>query len=79
MEHYKILARGIARPEVLGVLFEAFDGAWAELEPEVGADPIARAHAQEKLARVILSFNENRIVEREWIKDAALAIMRKET
>ena len=77
MEPYQILAQGVERPERLGVLFDAFDAAWAELEPHVGTDPQAAADAQEKLARAILTFNQYSLVDPEWIKDAALAIIRK--
>jgi hypothetical protein len=78
MEPYQILAKGVVRPERLNVLFDAFDAAWIELEPNVGADPGATALAQEKLALTILSFNQYSMVDCEWIKDAAVEIMRKE-
>ncbi len=78
MEPYQILAKGVVRPERLSVLFDAFDAAWVELEPIVGADPTAATDAQEKLARTILSFNQYALVDREWIRDAAVAIMRQQ-
>jgi len=79
MEPYQILAQGVSRPERLGVLFDAFDAAWLELKAIVSADPTAAADAQERLARTILSFDQYSLVDRDWIKDAALAIMRKES
>ena len=49
----------------------------AELAPQVSADPLAVADTQEKLGRAILTFNQYSMVDPEWIKDAALAIIRK--
>jgi hypothetical protein len=77
MEPYQILAIGVSRPDRLGVFFDAFDAAWAELAPQISADPLTVADSQEKLARAILTFNQYSMVDPEWIKDAALAIMRK--
>ena len=77
MEPYQILAQGVVSPERIHVYFDAFDAAWAELGPEIGSDPTEAAKAQEMLARVILTFNQYTCVDRDWIKDAALAILRK--
>lgn len=77
MEPYQILAKGVVSPDRIHVYFDAFDAAWAELGPEIGSDPEATATAQETLARVILTFNQYASVDRDWIKDAALAILRK--
>jgi len=78
MEPYQILAKGVVRPDRLNILFDAFDAAWIELEPNVGSDPTEAANVQERLARTILSFNQYSTVDRNWIKDAAIAVMRKE-
>ena len=77
MEPYQILAQGVVSPERIHVYFDAFDAAWAELGPEIGSDPAEAEKTQEMLARVILTFNQYACVDRDWIKDAALAILRR--
>lgn len=79
MEPYQILAKGVVRPDRLNVLFDAFDAAWSELRVDVGSDPAAVAHLEEKLARTILSFNQYPTVDCQWLRDAAVAILRGKT
>ena len=78
MEPYQILAQGISHPDRLGVLFDAFNAAWVEIEPIVRTDLTKAAGAQEKLARAILLFDRYSFIDLEWIKDAAIAIVRED-
>jgi len=46
-------------PEVLKMLFEVFDNAWADIAPTCGNDPQIVEAARTKLANIILSIASN--------------------
>jgi hypothetical protein len=47
-------------PDVLKVLYQAFDEAWARLAPSCGSDPQAIEAARTQLADVILALAKDR-------------------
>jgi hypothetical protein len=62
-------------PEVLKVLFSAFDDAWAHLAPTHSANPLVIEATRLKLANVILSLAQPDSKDADQIKNAALRIM----
>jgi hypothetical protein len=63
-------------PEVLKVVFEAFDYAWARIAPSCGNDPHVIAATRTKLADVILALAKDRAQpEADELTDSALRIL----
>jgi hypothetical protein len=59
-------------PDVLQVVFEAFDDAWTEVSAGVGKDPGAVEAARLSLATIILSLARTDPIDREGLKAAAV-------
>ena len=62
-------------PDVLRVLYAAFDDAWAHLAPTHSATPLMIEATRLKLANVVLSLAEPNSNDADSIKDAALRTM----
>lgn len=62
-------------PDVLKVLFKAFDDAWEVMAPTISARADAIEATRLKLANVILSLARDGTSDPEKIKNAALRIM----
>jgi hypothetical protein len=59
-------------PEVLKVVFGAFDDAWAVVGPSISNRPEAVEAARLSLAEIVLSLAKSDPIEREALKDAAV-------
>jgi hypothetical protein len=60
-------------PDVLGILFEAFDGAWERLAPTCGSDPQVIETTRSELASAILDLVRERPKSNsDELRDAAL-------
>ena len=74
MEARQLISTATFPPETLHVLFDAFDGAWNELAPEVGIDPEAVETARSELATIVLGLAGADPIERDRLKaDAVLS------
>jgi hypothetical protein len=58
------------------VVYQAFDEAWAVIEPRVGADPRAIEAAREKLAEAVLAVSRHDSTDVDQIKRMALQVFR---
>jgi hypothetical protein len=65
------------RPETLKVMYQAFDDAWAEVTPSIGADPGSVEMARLSLADIMLGLAKTQPIEREGLKSAAVAAFRR--
>jgi hypothetical protein len=65
-------------PDHLRVLFTAFDEAWESIAGEIGSNPLTIEAARLKLANIILSLGKE-AKDPDWLKNAALQIMRAKT
>jgi hypothetical protein len=63
-------------PDTLKVLFEAFDKAWAKLNPGIGNDPATIEAARVRLAEVILSFASPDSTDADRLAALALDVMK---
>jgi hypothetical protein len=71
------LAGGAAfGPDVLKVLFKAFDDAWQEIKPSVSIRPRAQEAARLHLANVILGLAKPDTRDADQLKNDALRIIR---
>ena len=62
-------------PDVLKILFQAFDEAWDSIAGNFGDNPLEIEAARLRLATIILSFPQNEIRNAEQIKSSSLQIM----
>ena len=76
VEAKRLIGQASYGPEMLSVLFQAFDEAWAALAPTCGENPLAIHAARLKLANAILSLAREGIQDIATIRDAALSRMR---
>jgi hypothetical protein len=77
MEAQKVLEdslEGVYAPEALRVIQKAFDEAWQQLGRS-HADPVGRAEARMKLARIMITLARENITDWEWLKRRALQLM----
>jgi hypothetical protein len=63
-------------PETLRVIFEAFDDAWTEVGPSVGADRGAIETGRLSLATIVLSLAKTGPIERESLRRSAVGAFR---
>lgn len=63
-------------PETLKVIFEAFDDAWTEVCPSMGADPGAIEMGRLSLATIVLSLAKTGPIEREGLRGSAVNAFR---
>ena len=72
----RLIGNAAYGPDVLKVLFEAFDGAWARIAPLYGNDPKAIESARTQLANVILALAKDRPKpDAQELRDSALKIL----
>jgi len=65
-------------PDVLKVLFEAVDNAWAAIAPTCGSDPQVVEATRTKLANIILALARDRPKpDADELRDSALRILRR--
>jgi len=63
-------------PDVLNVLFEAFDNTWARIAPSCGTDPQAIEANRIRLANIILALARDRTKpDPNEMRDSALRII----
>lgn len=81
MKARKLIAEGALNSAQLGILFRAFDLAWAKLAPEIGSNPLAIEVSRLKLATVVLAIGDNtsRIADTDLLADTALKAYRVNT
>jgi hypothetical protein len=72
MQGRKLIEGASFGPDTLKVLFEAFDGAWAVLEPRYRADASAAQAARTRLANILLSLARQDSRDAGALRDAAL-------
>jgi hypothetical protein len=65
-------------PDVLKVIFEAFDDAWHEVAPEVSNRASAVDAARLRLATIVLSLAKSGPIERARIKTEAVQEFRRQ-
>jgi hypothetical protein len=63
-------------PDVLRVIFEAFDDAWTEVGPGVGSEPGAVESARSDLATILLSLAKGGPIDRGVLRNAAVGAFR---
>jgi hypothetical protein len=62
-------------PETLGVMFQAFDEAWAEVSHHYAADKAEKERARTRLAHAIVAVAKADSREAQRLKDEALQVM----
>jgi hypothetical protein len=63
-------------PDVLRVLFDAFDDAWARIAPTCGNDPQVVEASRTRLANIILALAHDRPkLDPDELRDSALKIL----
>ena len=65
-------------PDVLKVLYHAFDDAWAEISPEYGGDQRRIEGARINLAHAVLAVASENSRDAEHVKTLALQVFRME-
>jgi hypothetical protein len=81
MEAQKLLEdslEGVYAPEAFRVIQNALDQAWLQVAPS-NADPVRRADARMKLARIMITLARENATDSDWLKKRAIEIMRLET
>jgi hypothetical protein len=64
-------------PDLLGVIFQAYDDAWDEVGAEVSARPSSVETARVSLATIMLSLAAAGPIERDGLKTAAVGAFRR--
>jgi hypothetical protein len=77
MEARQLIGGGAFPPDVLHILFEAFDAAWAEVAADVSNRPDAIETARLTLAGIVLSLARVGPVDRDRIKTEAVDALRQ--
>src|SRR5688572_2843511 len=72
MDARQLIGAAAFPPDVLKVLFDAFDDAWAEVAPDVSGDPTVVDAARLSLAGIVLSVATAGPIDRDAIKAAAV-------
>jgi hypothetical protein len=75
MEARRLIQRASYGPDALKVIGQAFDEAWASIEPNFGSDPVTIEVARLKLAQAILSAARANSHDAEALKRSALEAM----
>jgi hypothetical protein len=76
MDAHQLIGGAAFPPDVLKVLFEAFDDAWSEVAPDVSGDPTVVDAARASLAGLVLSAARAGPIDRDRIKAAAVDAFR---
>jgi len=77
MKARRLLESSSHAPEVLRVVFTAFDMAWEELQREHPTPPDRIAGERERLASVLLSLAPAQVPDPVALKNSALAALRR--
>jgi hypothetical protein len=72
MKALQLIGGATFRPDVLKMVFGAFDDAWAEVGPSISSTPGAVESARLSLADIVLSLAACNLFERDALKDAAV-------
>ena len=76
MKARRLIGSASYGPDVLKVLFEAFDGAWARIAPACGNDPRVVEAARTQLANIILALAKDRPKpDAAELRDSALKLL----
>jgi hypothetical protein len=76
----RLIGNAAYGPDVLKVLFEAFDGAWATIAPTCGNDPQVVEATRTRLASIILALAKDRPKpDAEELRDGALKVLGQAT
>ena len=75
MKARKLLADAVYDPAQLKAIGQAFDHAWAQVEPQVSGRPEAIEAARLKLAEIVLSLAKSGVQDPQQLKDRAVALM----
>jgi hypothetical protein len=63
-------------PDVLQVVFAAFDDAWMEVAPRIGQEPALVEQARLSLATIVLTLSRTGPIDRDNLKTAAVDAFR---
>jgi hypothetical protein len=77
MDARQLIGGAVFPPDVLRVLLDAFDDAWAEVAPDVSGDTTVVDAAQLSLASIVLSVATAGPIDRNAIKAAAVNAFRQ--
>jgi hypothetical protein len=72
MKSRQLIGNAAFQPDVLKVIYQAFDDAWAEVAPNVSARASAMEAARLSLATIVLSLAKMGHVERDSLRTAAV-------
>jgi hypothetical protein len=75
LEAKQLIGQVTYGPDILRVLFQAFDEAWNVLAPKCGENPLAIYAARLKLANAILGLARKDIQDPGAIRDGALKLL----
>jgi hypothetical protein len=76
MRARQLIAGAAFPPDVLKVLFDAFEDAWRELAPHISGDPTVIEAARLSLAEIVLGIARAGPIDRDRIKSAAVDAFR---
>lgn len=71
----KLVEGGSFAPEILAVIYAAFDLAWSDIAAEYGDDPARIEFARTRLAHAVLSAADSENEDPIRLKDAALVVL----
>jgi hypothetical protein len=77
MRARQLIGGAVFPPDVLKVLFAAFDDAWHEVVGDVSSRAAAIDAARLRLATIVLSLAKSGPIEHAHIKDAAVEAFRR--
>ena len=75
MKAHGVIGGAAFNPNVLKVLFEAFDSAWNEIADRFEEDPLRKEAARLNLAHAVLAVASEASSDAERIKSLALRVM----
>jgi hypothetical protein len=74
MQSRQLLDSASYTPDVLKIVYEAFDDAWIAIAGNFGNDPATVEAARIRLAKIIMTFPPDKIRDAEQVKNSALQI-----
>ena len=79
MKARQLIGHAAFGPDVLKVIGQAFDEAWAAVEPSVGSNPLSVEAARLRLANIVLTLADEDTRNAEPLKRAAIRIFELKT
>lgn len=76
MKARRLIGGAAYPPDVLKVIFQAFDDAWAEVCPSISVRPASIEAAKSSLAEIVLSLAKTGPIERDALKNSAVNAFR---